>query len=481
VADEGRIVVVGAGPHALTFCSYLLAARPDWHSRLLVIDPDGWLTRWDTLMERLEIDVLRSPGVHHPDPASYALFEFAIDRPDQLHGDTKSPTVGLFADFCTNLIARHRLHEVLEIGTLTAIIPRGPGHNAVELESGAINDAATVVIAANQTTPRLPGWAPTGEGHAVTHAAHVHPSGVGLGERVVVVGGGLTAAQLCAAAMRRCAEVTLVARHPLRCSGTDVEPGWLSRYLLEPYLAEPDWERRAGIYRATRRGTMPAFSADVLRRAVSQGHLVLHESAEVSAMTASGDGQTLFTTAGPINVDRVWLATGWTFDARTDPLMAPLLHVGTTTCGLPLLDAGCAIPGTTVHLTGAAAALQTGAFAPNLAGARIAAERIVATLCDLVERQYPVPPSAISPAASISRWTNQSIPTATPSPQLDWLGPSTLSPDALSSSAAGSPAPPAPMTKRRTCASWTASSRAAAVASLSARSAASPPAGARPS
>lgn len=401
--SEGRIIVVGAGPHALTFCSYLLAARPDWHSRLHVIDPDGWLTRWDTLMQRLEIEVLRSPGVHHPDPAPYALFDFAIDRPDQLHGDTKSPTVGLFADFCTNLIARHRLHEVLEVGTVTAIIPQGPGHNAVELESGARYDAATVVIAANRTTPRLPNWAPIGAGRVVTHAAHVHPSGVGLGERVVVVGGGLTAAQLCVAAMRRGAEVTLVARHTLRCSGTDVEPGWLSRYLLEPYLAERDWEQRAGMYRGARRGTMPACWADILHRAASKGQLVLHESAAVSAMTASADGHTLFTTAGPIDADRVWLATGWNLDTRTDPLMAPLLYAGTTTCGLPLLDDGCAIPGTTVHLTGAAAALQTGAFAPNLAGARIAAERIVATLSDLAERQYPVPSTEIPLAASVSR------------------------------------------------------------------------------
>jgi hypothetical protein len=403
VDDEGRIVVVGAGLHALTFCSYLLTARPEWQSRLLVIDPDGWLTRWDTIMERLEIEVLRSPGVHHPDPAPYALFEFAIDRPDQLYGDTKSPTVGLFADFCTDLIARHRLDEVLEVGTVKAIIPEGPGHNAVVLESGAIHDAATAVIAANRTTPRFPNWVPTGEARAVTHAAHVDPSGVGPGERVVVVGGGLTAAQLCVAAMRGGAEVTLVARHPLRCSDSDVEPGWLSRYLLGPYLAEPDWERRAAMFRAARRGSMPACWADILHRAASKGHIVLHESAGVSAMTAGKDGHTLLTAAGPIDADRVWLATGWNLDARTDPLMASLLHAGTTTCGLPLLDSGCAIPETTVHLTGAAAALQTGAFAPNLAGARIAAERIVATLCDLVERQYPVPPNKIPLAASVSR------------------------------------------------------------------------------
>src|SRR5581483_5039925 len=102
----------------------------------------------------------------------------------------------------------------------------------------------------------------------------------------------------------------------------------LSRHLLGPYLAEPDWERRAGIYRAARRGTMPACWADIVHRAASEGHLVLHESAAVNAMTAGGEGHTLSTTAGPIDADRVWLATGWNLDTRTDPLMAPLLHAG---------------------------------------------------------------------------------------------------------------------------------------------------------
>jgi pyruvate/2-oxoglutarate dehydrogenase complex dihydrolipoamide dehydrogenase (E3) component len=272
------------------------------------------------------------------------------------------------------------------------MVADGPGRNRLELADGSDCEAAVVVIAANRTVPRVPAWAAQEAGGAVTHAAAVIPSDVGPDDRVVVVGGGLTAAQLCVAAMRREAAVTMVARHELRCSGTDADPRWLGRSRLGPFLAETDWERRACVYRSARVGTMPAAWADQIRGAAARGQLALHEKVTVTAITADRHGLTVHATVGAVPADRVWLASGWDPDARRDPLLAPLLGAGTTSCGLPIVDHACRIAGTTIHLSGAAAALQTGALAPNLAGARIAAERIVASLTDLPARQYPVPP-----------------------------------------------------------------------------------------
>jgi hypothetical protein len=59
--------------------------------------------------------------------------------------------------------------------------------------------------------------------------------------------------------------------------------------------------------------------------------------------------------------------------------------------GLPVLDACCRWPATEVHLMGELAALQAGPLAPNLAGARIAAERIVSAMATLPDLQYPIP------------------------------------------------------------------------------------------
>lgn len=389
---EGRIVVVGAGPHALTFCSYLLTARPDWHHRLVVIDPDGWLARWDTMMRRLEIDVLRSPSVHHPDPAPYALLAFAEGRAEELIGDYKSPTVGLFSQFCRQLIARHRLEPVLRLGKVTAVAPVVPGCNEVRLADGTVLDAAVVVIAANRATPRIPAWVGALPDGVVDHAAHIEVDKARAGERIVVLGGGLTAAQLCLGASRRQASVTLVARAALRCSNTDVDPGWLGRYRLGPYLDEPDWEKRAALYTDARQGTMPGRWAAELCAAAANERISVRENVAVTDARSIQDQIRLQTTAGEIAADRLWLATGWDADTRQDSLLRPLSRAGTTTTGLPILDEHCRLADTTIHLTGAAAALQIGAVAPNLAGARVAAERIVGSLTPLGDPQYPLPP-----------------------------------------------------------------------------------------
>jgi hypothetical protein len=226
------------------------------------------------------------------------------------------------------------------------------------------------------------------------HAAQVEPNAVKPGERVVVIGGGLTAAQLCAAAAARDAHVIVLTRASLRVSNTDVDPRWLSSAYLAPYFAEPDWEKRADAYRQARRGTLPAAWAETLRGLTRAGRVTLCENVTVTGADHLTAPVGLRTSLGTIPAERLWLATGWTMDARHDPLLAPHLHAGTTRCGLPILDPACRLPGTSIHLMGTASALQTGALAPNLAGARIAAERIVANLTGLPDRvhaRYPTP------------------------------------------------------------------------------------------
>ena len=62
---------------ALAMALHLIQADPSLADDLLVIDPSGeWLQTWDEQFGRLEIDVLRSPGVHHPDPDVDALSAF---------------------------------------------------------------------------------------------------------------------------------------------------------------------------------------------------------------------------------------------------------------------------------------------------------------------------------------------------------------------------------------------------------------------
>ena len=67
------LVMVGAGPQALTFRCLVLQKRPRLHRRLRIVDPSGrWLSRWQRQMQRYEIPWLRSPSPHHPHPNAHA-------------------------------------------------------------------------------------------------------------------------------------------------------------------------------------------------------------------------------------------------------------------------------------------------------------------------------------------------------------------------------------------------------------------------
>ena len=71
------LLVVGAGPQALTLMAYLSRYAPRLLEGAVVVDPAPWLSRWDAQFSALEIPMLRSACVHHPDPEPYALIDVA--------------------------------------------------------------------------------------------------------------------------------------------------------------------------------------------------------------------------------------------------------------------------------------------------------------------------------------------------------------------------------------------------------------------
>jgi cation diffusion facilitator CzcD-associated flavoprotein CzcO len=108
--SSARVVIVGAGPHALTVAAHMLEIDPrGLEGELVVVDPSGrWLGKWRRRMAALEIPHLRSPVVHHPAPPPYELQDFArkAERSTELHGRYQLPGVELFDDFCDSVIDR---------------------------------------------------------------------------------------------------------------------------------------------------------------------------------------------------------------------------------------------------------------------------------------------------------------------------------------------------------------------------------------
>jgi hypothetical protein len=256
------------------------------------------------------------------------------------------------------------------------------------------------VLATNPSVPRLPPWACAAL-TASPEARIAHSDDVRLddavldGECILVVGGGLTAVQLTLAAAARGALPVLVSRGRLREQDFDVRPGWFTYRLARLHL-ESRWDRRAATIRAERSGSVPSDELRALHGAAAQGRIEVHERCVVKRVRWVGGRCEALLGGETRHVDRVWLATGHDFNVTSEPLLDELCRTHPTriVCGLPVLDAGCRWPGTTVHLMGALAGLQLGPVARNLAGARMAAERVAATLGRRATLQYPAEAAA---------------------------------------------------------------------------------------
>ncbi len=397
------LVVVGAGPQALTCVSYLLAERPGLVDELVVVDPRGWLVEWSEQFARLDITSLRSSCVHHPAPQPYALLDFARGRPAELLGNYQRPTAALFADFCASLVALHGLHSRMLAGQAVRLEPRRGG-TVVTLASGAALAARRVVVATNPGRPVVPGWAARLLGSTpsdrVVHSSRVDLRGAELaGQRVMVVGGGLTAGGLALAGMARGAQATLVCRRPLHRRTFDTDAGWLTRRELDRFHATTDWSlRRRCIDQARGGGSVTPAVAEALRAAGERGELEVRPDRVTSLSGAAcGPLRVAFRHGATVEVDRIWLATGTSVDVMADPLLGDLArrHPVELVGGLPVLDGACRWPGTDVHVMGRLAALQLGPVAGNLTGGRMAAERILTAATGTPPRQYPVPAGCV--------------------------------------------------------------------------------------
>jgi hypothetical protein len=404
------MLVVGAGPHALTLLTYLHHYGGLERHDVVVADPQDWLAAWRARFAAHEIPMLRSACVHHPHPDPYALLAFgrAAGRSD-IHERPGRPGTALFDDFCDHLIADAGLGELRRDVGVRRLVPMtgrdgSAGPVRVLLADGRELIADRVVVAANPVRPLLPAWSVA---HGLRRGRPVrgeygrvrlgHGDDVeldrdaALGERVLVVGGGLTAAQLALGAVRRGAEVVVAHRAATRVRDLDVDASWLGGSLRE--LHRVPVSVRPAVLRAARGGgTLPPREVGLVRELDRSGALRWREHSRISEVRPHAgrwhvglDGEAL------TSYDAVWLATGHALDADAGPA-GRLLRTTRAVGGLPELAPDLSIPGTRVHVMGGHSALQTGPVCRTLMGARIAAERLLPVLgVTHAPRLYPHP------------------------------------------------------------------------------------------
>jgi FAD-NAD(P)-binding len=387
------LAIIGAGPHALTLVTHLLQKRQTMRGRFMVFDSNGgWINQWQNQFAAFEIPHLRSPAVHHPDPNPFALRKFAESRSQDFFPPYDLPGTRLFEDFCFDVIRRFELDNQVDRATVTRIEPIHHimgSRFRLHFQHGQTVIARRVVLATGSTELQIPDWIdkipseyPKGR---ICHSNSVDFRRLQLtGERILIVGGGLTSGHLTIGAISRGAKVHLMIRRQLQEKLFDAEPGWLGPKYLKGFFAEIDLEKRFSmIQRARNGGSMTPAMVLQLRRQERAGTLRIDENCQVIGAEWLGKNWVVKCSDGSQHkCDRIWLSTGTRFDVTAVPLLQEILQAYPLPIvnGLPVLDNYLRWKGCELFIMGGLAALQVGPTARNLSGARMACEKIVPAL-----------------------------------------------------------------------------------------------------
>lgn len=272
--------------------------------------------------------------------------------------------------------------------------------------------ARTVVLAiGGGNKPTIPGCLPGEILQGARHAMHMtrcpEPAvaakiGSGKAVQIMVVGGGLTSAQVTDLALRRgVSKVWHLMRGPLRVKHFDLDLPWLGKFKNEKqaefWTADTEEERVEMMKTARGGGSIPPTYKKILDYHMRAGNLSLHTGTRI--VSRSWDPETgtwCVATDPPVDglppLDYIYYATGIQTDVQTIPILdpirleAPINYVG----GLPCLNEDLMwrddVP---LFVTGRLASLQVGPGAANLSGARVAAERIAWGIEETLEARKP--------------------------------------------------------------------------------------------
>lgn len=491
---EYDVIIIGAGMHGLATAARLRESRSDSLTdrehdlstfsrsiipeKMLVLDPSGeWLQGWNSRLDFLGVEYLRSPITDHPDPLDvHSLLSFHENESpndyrslsqcfDSLQKSKsskqkmvnersrllyKAPKTEVFRMFCQELIKRYdlgnlvRKEKVISISSQQDLTDENVNEDndpllCVRCDSGDCFFGKNVICAIGACNqPVIPNWcieylqrlpkrflstlchlehAVCNEKNCVLHAFDST-------KRLLIVGGGLSAAQMAIrAASHGAKDVVMIVRNQIRSRWLDSSSDLtLSRYRNRHhcnFLALSTTQRLNYLKEHSAQSTIPPDVYKDLRNLVHTGILKILEHTEVSKLVCidSSTNEILDlslleqvdfekdihwqvhlnenNTSSVQEFSRILLATGYCVDVRKEIPFQSLLsnnkmcHEG----GYPILspDLRCyhKIP---LYILGKYASEELGLMAGNIAGAikgsRLVADSIRDQLCkDIIDEQ----------------------------------------------------------------------------------------------
>lgn len=358
----------------------------------------------------------------------------SIDINQREQWDYYTPSQSLFCDHCDSVASRYHLAEGLvhkeevqdiRYGVVDDIPVEDKTFTVVT--DKAVRYARTVILAVGPANapvlPKIPSLSFPGQRkhdsasmpqtcHSWHIPQHQYPDPIvhqriksGRRTNILVVGGGLTSAQLSELAIRRGVDrVWHIMRGPLVRKHFDVGLEWMGKFktLNQGYFhAASDQERLEIIKEARGGGSIPPAFWKKIQPHRERGQLkmffetVLTE-AHFEPSAHDQGGLWKIKTEPPIEdlpaIDFIYFATGIQSDFTTLPYLQKMMadHPIDGFGGLPCLNEDLRwndeVP---LFVTGKLATLKIGPAAPNIGGARIGAERIALALEEYLSRSGP--------------------------------------------------------------------------------------------
>ena len=251
------ITIIGGGIHGVSLAIRLLREMPAAAKHLAVVDRHPHpLTQWRSKTERQGMTFLRSPAVHHITPDALGIVEYAErhNRTNALAPPYSQPSTQLFWDFCKSALAElreHRVYHQFDVATLRW--DKGAGRFPFRLlstNSEGFRSGCVVLAIGSDDCPYVPPefvqWQrryPDQILHASQFSVDCEDKRDGK-DKIVIVGGGLTAGTLAKSLSERGHNVALIARKGLKTEQFDFPPVWLGPKALAEFASETDFQRR---------------------------------------------------------------------------------------------------------------------------------------------------------------------------------------------------------------------------------------------
>ncbi|WP_293033056.1 FAD/NAD(P)-binding protein [Natronococcus sp.] len=386
--------IVGGGIHGTYLAQRLLEDSPFDRSDILIVDPhDRLLASFREKARACSMEALRSTFVHHVGTEPFGLESFAEanDREDELVSTVDyppRPSLDLFLDYADYVIDRKdlgSLHRRAAVDTIYEL----PGETGLRLETtvGPIDTDHCVLAIGHGGRYRWPDWAAGLDG--VEHVWEGFDPDASA-NRTIVVGGGITAAQL-ACELSETESVALLSRHPLEWEVSEADPPWINWSHIEEHLHEHlpgSSDRFEVISDARNAATVPPYLYQEFENRIDEGELTLAQGAVGSATVEDGSVRLSLDHGLQLLGDRVVLATGFepVFDHPFVDRIGDELELPRGYRGMPVLDDetlawqcedGRSVP---LYVSGALALGTVGPYAPNIPGARRAGDRIATAI-----------------------------------------------------------------------------------------------------